>query len=96
MKIPEKVKIGPHWFDVDIVEVVDVTMGLRGKIDTLSNSIRLMRDQAQSKQEETLFHEVLHEIAASLGIHDAILDEESITRLAYGFYQFLVDNDLLK
>lgn len=96
MEIPERVKIGPHQFDVKIVDVVDSAMNLKGQINTLSNCIRLKRDMAQSKQEETLFHEVLHEIAASLSVQDALLDEENVTRIAYGFYQFLVDNDLLK
>ena len=47
---------------------------------------------AQSKQEETFFHEALHEISAAVAVE---LEEEDITRLAYGFYMFLADNELL-
>ncbi len=96
MEIPERVKVGPHWFDVKIVDVVDKTKLLRGQINVTENTIRIKKDMARSKQEETFFHEVLHEITASLLIEGELLDEENVTRLAYAFYQVLVDNDLLK
>ena len=93
MEIPKKVKIGPHWFDIEITEVVNKFIPRKGEINLVENTIKIDKSMAQSKQEETFFHEALHEISNAVAVE---LDEEDVTRLAYGFYMFLVDNELLK
>ena len=93
MEIPKKVKIGPHWFDIEITEVVNKFIPRKGEINLVENTIKIDKSMAQSKQEETFFHEALHEISAAVAVE---LDEGDVTRLAYGFYMFLVDNELLK
>ena len=93
MEIPKKVKIGPHWFDIELAEVVNKFTPRKGEIHLIENTIKIDKSIAQSKQEETLFHEALHEISNAVAVE---LDEGDVTRLAYGFYMFLVDNELLK
>ena len=93
MKIPNSVKIGAHIFEVQMVEVVNKEMPRRGEIDHQQNTIRLDKTMAQSKIEEGLFHEILHELDVEIDIG---LGEQGVGRLSYALYGVLVDNDLLK
>ena len=93
MKIPNSVKIGAHIFEVQMVEVVNKEMPRRGEIDHEQNTIRLDKTMAQSKIEECLLHEIIHELDEELLIG---LSEDALSRLSYALYGVLVDNDLLK
>ncbi len=88
-----KVKIGPHWFDVEMVEVVNKNVPRYGQMNSTEGRILIDIEIPKSRQEEVLLHEVLHELDYSL--EDCKLSEETVGRLAYGFYMFLVDNKLL-
>jgi hypothetical protein len=76
-----------------MVDVVNKNIPRRGEIHPQENYIKLDRTMAQSKIEECLFHEVLHEINDQLRLE---LSEEDICRISYAFYGFLADNGLLK
>ena len=93
IQIPNKVKIGPHMFEVQLVEVVNKSEPRRAEINMLNNCIRIDSTMVVSKQEEGFFHEVFHEISTSLGVE---LEENDVMRLSYGIYMVLKDNDLLK
>lgn len=88
MKIPKKLKIGGHLvsvvFDSTRFETDDSGLSDRNK-----NEIVIDRHLAQSQQESTLIHEILHYI-------NAPLDHALLDSLSEQLYQVLSDNDLLK
>ncbi len=92
MEIPDKVKIGAHWFDVHFTKEID-GFSDTGQVQYWRNRINLQIDMAQSKKESVLFHEVFHEINHQ---HGWDIDEKQVTAIAENFYQFLTDNQLLK
>ena len=92
MKIPDKIKIGGHSFDIHFTDEVDgFTMMGQGR--HWSNRINIQNDMARSKQESTFLHECFHEINLQQGWD---LDENKISGIAESFYTFLVENGLLK
>ena len=92
MKIPDKIKIGAHTFDINFVSDAD-GFTLTGRAQHWSNKITLQSDLMQSKREATLFHECLHEMNCQ---QDWGLEESKVAIIAESFYTFLVDNGLLK
>ncbi len=92
MEIPDKVKIGAHWFDVHFTKEIDGFSNM-GQVQHWQNRINLQTDMVQSKKESVLFHEVFHEMNDQ---SDWDLNEKQVVAIAETFYQFLIDNDLLK
>ena len=92
MKIPSKVKIGAHWFDVEILHERDGYFK-QGTVSSWWNKIFIQADLAQSKKESNLFHEVIHEISSQMELE---FSEKEVGTLAECVYQFLVDNGFLK
>jgi hypothetical protein len=93
MKIPNKVKIGGHWFkveyksdDEDGYEQAGTRFAWRGKI-------RIQKDLMPSKQESVFLHEIIHEIDWQHGLK---LEENKIETLGEMLYQVLEDNNLVK
>ena len=93
MQIPKKVKIGPHVFTVQLVDVVNKLIPRRGEVDHEANTSRLDKTMAQSKIEECFLHEILHELDEELVLG---LGEERVGRVSYALYGVLVDNKMLK
>ena len=91
MKIPDKIKIGGHSFDIHFTEDVD-GFDIMGQGRHWSNRINIQMAMAQSKKESTLLHEALHEMNLQQGWD---LDENKISAMAESFYQFLTDNGFL-
>ncbi len=91
MKLPEKVKIGGHTFNVTLVEVVNKHSPRRAEIDHLEGEIRIKTEMCHSKQEQSLLHEILHELDQQCATG---LDEETLIRLAEGLYDVLKTNKL--
>ena len=92
MKLPDKVKIGGHWFNIEYRDERDAYSNM-GSSFTCWNLIILQKDMCASKQMSNLFHEVLHEIGTQ---NDLDLSESQVTSISEGFYQFLTDNGFLK
>lgn len=100
MKIPSKVKIGGHWYNIifpyKFIERADVD----GYTDhdileiKIADGDGLDQRLAESKIIEIFFHEIIHAIDH---VYNAgALSEETVKRLGQGLYQVLVDNGFLK
>ena len=92
MKIPKRIKIGGHWF------TIEYSNGDKGFRDSRfkgswNNIIVLNKGLKQSKRESVLLHEIIHEISWQ---NDLDLKEETVSTIAEGLYQVLVDNKLLR
>lgn len=92
MKIPDMVKIGGHWFNIKIVHEDD-GFDITGKKYGWINKIFLQGKAIQSKQESTLFHEIIHEIDWQ---NNLSLSEQQTSTIAESMYQVLIDNGWLK
>jgi len=93
MKIPSKIKIGGHLFDIEYKSENGTGYERSGTKFGWLCKIRIQEDMAQSKKETTLFHEIFHELDFQ---HNLGLDEKKIDTLAETWYQVLKDNNLLK
>jgi hypothetical protein len=91
MKIPQHVRIGGHLFQVSIVEIVNKHVPRRAEIDHLENKIRIDGAMSHSRQEQSLLHEILHEIDQQCAIG---LDEDAVARLAESLYAAIKINKL--
>ena len=97
MKIPKKVKIGAH--DYKIIFRDDLDDENFGVCRPKKLTIFIDEDAAQTQQEETFFHEVLHAIYSQVGLAkqwDPEKEEKEVQVLGHAFYQFLKENDMLK
>lgn len=93
MKIPSKVKIGGHWFEVVLKSDCHDDYEKSGTRNPWANRITVQKDMVQSKKESCFLHEIIHEIDWQLGLK---LQEDQIEGLGEGLYQVLIDNDFLK
>jgi len=91
MKIPNKVKIGSHTYEVKYHN--GPMTDLAGRCDGELNLIHLNKRFIKSKQESILLHEVIHTLN---WMHDLSLNEGQVSSLGEGIHQFLTDNNLLK
>ncbi len=88
MKIPKKLKIGAHWYDVVVTK--DVFEGITCGIQLRKESkLGVNADLPESHQGATLFHEILHAINSEL-------DHTILDSLSEQLYQVLSDNHLLR
>lgn len=92
MAIPDKVQIGGHSFIVKRVDVVDKHNPKRGEIRYLENQILIDSTMAESRQEQSLLHEILHEIDQQCALG---LEERDVWRLAEALYAVLCNNKLV-
>ena len=93
MKIPDKIKIGGHWFSIEYKSEKEDRYANRGTSLLWENRIILQKDVGLSRQIATLFHEIIHEIDYQ---YEIALSERDVSTLAEGIYQVLVDNNFLK
>ena len=95
MKIPKKLKIGAHLYDVRIVQ--------EGKVLSLSGDAGICQKQeiieingafSQSQQGASLIHEIMHALNAQWDVNDTMhaLMEATSQQL----YQVLADNKMLR
>jgi hypothetical protein len=93
MKLPERIKVGPYEYAVELVDEVRIDgVDRAGTCDYVQHRIRIRREMPPDRQREVFFHEALH------AIDDVLwngLTEKQITRLSRGLTAFLLDNDLL-
>jgi hypothetical protein len=92
VKIPSKIKIGGHWFDVEFIHE-DGGFDKCGQKHTWLNKIILQDKMVLPKKMSTLFHEIIHEISWQ---NELNLTEAQTSSVAEGLYQVLMDNKMLK
>lgn len=93
MKIPNKTKIGSHWFEVQFKSEGQDGFEPSGKKMGWSCCIWIQEDETRSKQEVTYLHEIIHELDYQHGLD---LKENQVDSIASGLHQVLTDNDLVK
>ena len=96
MKIPKTVKVGAHTYTIKEVDNLDGVMGMQ---ENIKLKIQIDKDLPQSQKEETFFHECLHGILDISGINrdmGTTEEEKLVQAIGHGFYQLLIDNNLLK
>ena len=100
MKIPSKLKVGGHTYEVIKDYKFTQEPKLCGQADHDAGEIRLAPldpsgcKRMPSRLDETFIHEVMH--CVNNVYNDNALTEETISRLSQGLYQVLKDNKLLK
>ena len=101
MKFPEKVRIGPLWFDVVMCDRISAPRGDNayghrfGEIDFAHLEIRICAVSKASQRWETLLHEVLHGFSSE--VPDGLeLTEDQIVAISPYLMSFLLDNGFLE
>ena len=89
MKLPNKIKIGGHEYNIKLVEPSKLEDGNCGMIDRDKGEIYISKNLIRSEQEVTFFHEVIH-------IINSALSEEQTDSFAQSIYSLLKNNNLLK
>lgn len=90
MQIPDKVKIGGHVLNVIITNDSDsIAYNEIGKTVLGKNVIYINSNYPQSRQEEALLHEMIHNCLFDLKEEQ---DEQMVERLGGYFYMVLKDN----
>ena len=95
MKIPDKVKVGGHYYKViwDDKRLSDEGfIGLACHNALIIYLCKIYRGEKLAKSiiEENLIHEIIHTVDVNYNNHS--LDEDTINRLSEGIYQVLKDN----
>lgn len=97
MKIPDKIKIGAHIYDISFRDDMDDSnFGV-----CRPSKLKIFVDStvAQSQQEETLIHEIFHAVFAAVGMSKPLNpedEERDVQALAHMIYQVLKENDMIK
>lgn len=94
MKIPKRIKIGPHIYEVKIDEKLQENHDKMGLTNHTKLKIVLDASQAPGQMEDTFIHEILHAINNQVGFVDKDYKEEesSICRLTPMLLQVIKDN----
>ncbi len=102
MKIPKQLRIGGFvWKITQHSDVADADNSF-GNIETKTQVLNLDPRNTAQKMEECLIHEILHVVFWQTGAVgrlkriDPHLEEDLTQALAFGFYQVLKENRLLK
>lgn len=95
MKLPERVRIGPYDYAVQLEDKVlgDQNQDLYGRIRYGPQQINLERGLSAERTLAVFLHEVLHGVDEYMSIG---LTEKQVTRLGVGLATFLRDNNLLR
>lgn len=65
--------------------------GYKGRVDSNRNEIVIRKDMPVENQEETLLHEVIHNISDNIGIG---LDENQVKQICVSLYSVFKDNNI--
>lgn len=94
MKIPKKLKIGGHSYEVRIVKDGDILFFAgEGATSRSSHIIEISEDYPQSEKEATLLHEIFHALNSQF---DEGINHILIESLSQQLYQVLSDNKMLR
>lgn len=77
-------------YQVNEVDVVDKEELCKGKINYLTNEIRIDRGLVQSAKEQTLMHEILHAVFDLLGLYELNEDESKVQGIATALHQVFI------
>ncbi len=78
----EEINILGVIYQVNEVDVVDKEELCKGKINYMTNEIRIDRGLVQSAKEQTLMHEILHAMFDLLGLDELNADENKVQGIA--------------
>ncbi len=96
MRIPKKIKIGAHKYDVYFdIDPTNDDDDCYGNTSFKKLKIGINPSYAVSQQEETFFHEVMHVIYNQLGYDKEDNHEQKIQSIAHHLYLFLKENNLI-
>lgn len=83
-------------YQVNEVDVVDKEELCRGKIDYMTNEIRIDRGLVQSAKEQTLMHEILHAVFDLLGLYELNEDESKVQGIATALHQVFISQAIFR
>lgn len=91
MNIPSKVKVGGLVYDVSFEERLldDENTKVYGIIDYNNLTIKLEKLYSQQKNEQSLWHEIVHAICVEYNVE---IEDEDVDRIGCGLYQVIKDN----
>lgn len=97
-KIPEKIKIGPHNYNIVVIkEAMADAIGINGDTNLNMHRIRICESLKGSVLLEVLLHEILHAIYKQYSLEQKDKEERIVMSFGLGLTQVFVDNpDLLK
>jgi len=95
MKIPDKIKVAGHYYDVKFKDKWLSKREIVGRFDNDAKKILLCKyykgtKRAKSEIEQTLVHEIIHSVDRHY--NHSSLSEKETERLSQGLYQVLKDN----
>ncbi len=83
-------------YQVNEVDVVDKEDLCKGKINYLTNEIRIDKGLVQSAKEQTLMHEILHAVFDLLGLDELNADESKVQGIATALHQIFTSQDIFE
>lgn len=98
MKIPQKINIFSEIYTVKLEpDIFPNNTGkmLQGQADYNNKTIRIVKSDMVSML-KTLSHEILHIICSELNLYSDEHDEAFIDRLATGFIDTMIRNNIIK
>ena len=94
MKIPKKLKIGGHTYEVRLVDDGEALfLDGEGAISRDTHIIEINSRYPQSEKEATLLHEIFHALNATF---DEGTNHMLVESLSQQLYQVLKDNKMLR
>ena len=94
MKIPEKIKIGGATYSIVLkhLDKSDEGFSRFGETDYLQEIITINSDYPQERQEQTLFHELMHAVFFESSNSEESSDERLVDSTGLMLYQVFKDN----
>ena len=89
VRIPKKVKIGAHTFEVVITKDPFENNSELGQCDSIKQKILLLEGLSETQQFSTLLHEAVHAM-------NTTIKHETMDSLCEQISQFLLDNKFVK
>lgn len=83
-------------YQVNEVDVVDKEELRKGKINYLTNEIRIDRGLTQSAKEQTLMHEILHAVFDLLGLYELNADENKVQSIATALHHVFTNQTIFE
>lgn len=104
MKIPDKIKIGGHWYEIKYPYIFQERFDRFGQCDAVKKIIYITDKDGNGEKRAnshilcTFIHEIIHAIDIQSGhrTFDGDQGENKIEGLSEGIFQVLVDNGYLK
>lgn len=94
MKIPKKIKIGPHTYKIKYQKGMSKNHSVLGQTRMLDGVIAIDPEQIQTQLEDTFIHEILHAINMQVEFvnRDRDVEESAIIKLSPLLLQIIKEN----